>query len=88
MSQNFPNPFNSSTTIKYSVIVDGTVILKIYNKLGQQVRTLINKSQPIGEYLINWDGLDDDGKNVPSGAYFYKLNNAENEVSQKMLLIR
>ena len=69
------DPFNSSTTIKYSVIVDGTVILKIYNELGQQVRTLINKSQPIGDYIINWDGLDDNGKNVPSGTYFYKLNN-------------
>lgn len=88
LQQNFPNPFNSATTVKYSVISDGSVILKIYNELGQQVRTLINKSQSIGDYVIHWDGLDDHGNNVPSGAYFYKLTNGENEDSQKMLLIR
>jgi len=68
IEQNYPNPFNPSTEIKYQVSSNDVVRLRIYNQLGQQVTTLVDKPHAPGTYTVIWDAKD-----VPSGAYYYRL---------------
>ncbi len=72
--QNFPNPFNSGTTIRYTLPEPATVTLKIYNVLGQEVRTLFSGYQYPGEVSVSWDGTNNSGHSVVSGVYFYRLS--------------
>ncbi|MCD4664561.1 MAG: gliding motility-associated C-terminal domain-containing protein [Bacteroidales bacterium] len=89
LQQNFPNPFNLSTTIKYSVAEPCNVQIKIYNRIGQKVYKLVNEHKPSGEYNINWDGKDDKGTKLAGGVYYYKLQLDNNTVATKeMVLIR
>jgi len=95
LSQNYPNPFNPSTTIPFTVyssqfIVHGPIhtTLTIYNILGEKVRTLIDDNRVPGNYQIIWDGKDEEGKEVASGVYFYRLEVGENSVSKRMVLLR
>ena len=75
LHQNFPNPFNPDTTIKYELAESADVTLLIYNVLGQVVRTLVlSDSQPPGRYQIRWNGMDDRGVSVSSGVYFYRIS--------------
>jgi hypothetical protein len=68
LSQNYPNPFNPSTTIKYSIQKYSNVTLKVFDILGREVSTLVNKEQTQGNYEIEFDGSD-----LTSGIYFYRL---------------
>lgn len=102
--QNFPNPFNPVTKIQYTVhksqtkaavsgkrSADGSSIhttLKIYNILGQKVRTLEDEPKPPGNYQAIWDGKDDQEKDVASGIYFYKLTVGSYQKTRKMLLLK
>ena len=90
--QNYPNPFNSSTTIRYQLPVCSHVTLKIYNLLGQKVRTLVDKHQEPGYYEARWDGKDGQGKDVASGVYFYKIKASGPErnfiKTMKLLILR
>jgi len=90
--QNYPNPFNPETRIKYTVGSRQThslpTTLKIYNILGQLVKTLLDKPQEPGNYEIIWDGKDDKGNEVASGIYFYQLKAGEFSQTEKMILIR
>jgi len=88
LEQNFPNPFNSSTHIKFSLFEKVKVCLKIYNLTGQEIRTLSNTVQSPGSYLVQWDGKDDLGTAVSSGIYIYRLQVNQMITSRKMLLIR
>lgn len=90
LEQNFPNPFNPSTTIKFIVPNVGDenfrplqTKLMVYNILGQEISTLINKQLQPGEYEIKFDASD-----LPSGVYFYRLNAGEFSESRKMLLLK
>lgn len=67
---NYPNPFNPSTNIKFSLKTDSKVSLMIYNIRGQKVRTLVNENLPAGHHSVVWNGRDDSGKSVSSGVYF------------------
>jgi choice-of-anchor B domain-containing protein len=88
LRQNYPNPFNPSTTIEYILVQQSRVILKVYNILGQEVRTLANEFQPAGEKSVVWNGRDDTGQMVSSGVYLYRLK-AGNEVqTRKMVLLQ
>ena len=69
LSQNFPNPFNPSTTIKYSLPKASFVTLKVYDLLGREIATLVNEEKPAGNFEINFDAY-----NLSSGVYFYKIN--------------
>jgi hypothetical protein len=83
---NYPNPFNSSTVIKYSILTRGKVNLKVYNILGNEVITLVNSFQSSGEYQITFNAND-----FPSGLYFYQIRfegNYHFSDSGKMLLIK
>ncbi len=71
---NYPNPFNPSTTISYHIPKRSRVILKIYNMLGEEITTLVNRYESAGLKSVIWNGKDNNGNNVASGIYFYRLH--------------
>lgn len=85
---NFPNPFNPETTIKYVVPNDGAVKLVVYNALGQSVRTLVNDHQRAGEYAVMWNAANDTGQQVADGLYFYRITTPNGDLIRKMLLLK
>jgi hypothetical protein len=88
LAQNFPNPFNPSTTIKFDLKDKGLVSLKVYNVAGQLVRTLVNEVRPAGSYEVPWNGLNDRGSAVASGIYFYKMETNGFSATKKMVMLR
>ncbi len=86
--QNYPNPFNPQTTITYELKKNAQVSLKIYNILGQWVRTLVDEKQFKGRHSIQWNGKDQKGRDVANSLYFYKLETTDFVKVRKMLLIR
>jgi len=85
---NYPNPFNPSTTISYSMKSIAPVVLEIYNLKGQKVRTLVNGIQTEGKHSVVWNGCDDRGNSIGSGVYLYKLRVDGTSFHQKMLLLK
>ncbi len=85
---NYPNPFNPSTVIRYQLAVNSMVTLKIYNALGQEVRTLVNERQSAGFKQVMWDGKDQRGHSVSSGIYIYRIQAGSMLQAKKMTLIR
>ena len=83
LNQNYPNPFNPSTTISYSIPVTGMVTLKVFNTLGQEVKTLVSQVQNNGNYRVTFDA-----SSVPSGIYFYSLTANNFAQVKKMILIQ
>ncbi len=88
LKNNYPNPFNPETIIKYQIAKDNNVQLHIYNIKGQLVKTLINQKQSAGEYKVIWNGTNENNQLVTSGVYFYKLNTGEKSLTKKMLLLK
>ena len=86
--QNYPNPFNPNTQITYDVPASEFVMLRVFNLLGQDVHTLINKSMTPGRYTVEWNGNDMLNNEVASGVYFYELRGKSFISRKKMLLIR
>ena len=86
--QNYPNPFNPSTQITFDVPASEFVMLRVFNLLGQDVHTLINKSMTPGRYTVEWNGNDMLNNEVASGVYFYELRGKSFISRKKMLLIR
>ena len=86
--QNFPNPFNPTTTIEYAVGSGGPVSMRIFDTAGRLVRTLVNEEKIPGRYSIMWDGRNDSGTPVASGTYFYELTVGDNRSGRKMVLLR
>ncbi|MDD2228063.1 MAG: FlgD immunoglobulin-like domain containing protein [Candidatus Cloacimonetes bacterium] len=85
---NYPNPFNPSTTIRYSVPKDGGVNLFIYNTRGQLVRTLVNERRKKGNYTVIWNGKDNSGNTVSSGVYFSRILSNGKSRTSKMLMMK
>ena len=83
-----PNPFNPETVIHYSLAQAGPVVLRIYNVNGALVRTLVNGTVTQGEHVERWNGRDDQGRPLPSGAYFYRLESRGFLDSKKLILLR
>ncbi len=88
LAQNFPNPFNPSTNIRYSIRQAGIYQLTIYNILGQRVQTLFNGFQTANRHEITWNGLNEAGNPVGSGIYFYQLSGKNLSQTKKMILLR
>jgi uncharacterized protein (DUF608 family) len=81
--QNYPNPFNPLTTIKFAIPQENFVTLKVYNVIGEEIATLLNKEIPASVYNVSWDARD-----VPSGVYFYKIAAGNYSEVKKMLLVK
>jgi hypothetical protein len=90
LKQNFPNPFNSNTTISYSLSVSRPtrVVVTIHNILGQEVRELVNSVQVSGDHRATWNGKDDQANEVTSGIYLCQLKVGEQSSSRKLLLLK
>jgi hypothetical protein len=88
LSQNFPNPFNSGTTVKYNLPKSCQVRLQIYNILGQKVRTLVDKIEEAGYREVYWEGKNDLNNSVASGVYFYKIEAEDFVETKKMILMK
>ena len=83
LSQNYPNPFNPSTAIRYAVPAGGSVALKVYNMLGQEVVTLVDAHQNAGSYVVVFDA-----SRLASGVYFYQLKTDNFSNVKKMILMK
>jgi hypothetical protein len=88
LTGNYPNPFNPTTTIKFSLKEDCDVSINIYNIKGAIVRTLVDGEMSAAYHEIIWNGTDENNQPVSSGIYFYKLRSGDIEISKKMLLIK
>jgi hypothetical protein len=88
LHQNYPNPFNPGTLIQYEIPQAGPVVLKVFNAMGQEIRTLVNAVEPAGRHRINWDGRDNHGQEVPAGVYLYRLQAGSFVENRKMTLLR
>jgi len=83
LSQNYPNPFNAGTTIEYELPLSCDVTIHIYDLLGREIETLVNRDQSAGHHQIDWNPPD-----IPSGIYFYKVQAGEFTATMKMLLLK
>jgi len=81
--QNYPNPFNPTSIIRFQIAESGFVTLKVYDVLGREIATLVNKEKPVGSYEIKFDG-----SNLSSGVYFYRLNFDSFISIKKMILLK
>ncbi len=88
LEQNYPNPFNPETNIEFSMPTTGPVNVRIYNALGQVVKTLVGKTVPAGRHQVTWNGKDDSGKPVASGMYFCKVVAGNETAVKKMALLK
>ena len=88
LAQNFPNPFNPTTDITFSIDRAANVDLSIYNMLGQKVRTLTSGSKVAGTHVLRWDGRDEAGSNVSTGIYLYTLTDGNSSITKKMALMK
>ena len=88
LAQNYPNPFNPSTLIKYQVLTSSNVVIKIYDILGNEVKTLVNESKPSGNYSVTWNGDNNLGKKITSGVYFYRMEAGSYVKTMKLMLLK
>lgn len=86
--QNYPNPFNPQTTIAFVLPESREVRLAVYSLDGSLVRMLLDGSLPAGPHSVVWDGLDDQGQGVATGAYFYRIEAGPDSQVRKMLLMK
>ena len=83
LKQNFPNPFNPTTNISFSLPETGNVTIKVYNTLGAEIKTLLSESMAAGNHVVAFDAT-----NLPSGIYFYSMNSNGFSMTKKMLLLK
>jgi hypothetical protein len=89
LDNNFPNPFNPSTTIPVALPVNADVTLRVYNILGEEIRTLVSGSLEAGRHWITWDGRNDAGRPVATGVYLVRLTGPQGvNVVKKMMLMK
>ena len=88
LSQAYPNPSAGNVTIRYQLKEDGPVSLKVYNTLGQPVRTLASGSRKADYYTVGWNGRNDAGQKVSAGVYLYRLEAKGYSATKKMAVLR
>ena len=88
LENNYPNPFNPSTQIKFKIARSTEVSVDVYSILGKHIKNLTSKFYPPGEYNLTWNGVDDSGNQVPSGVYIYRLTSGYFSASKKMILLK
>ena len=88
LSQNYPNPFNPTTRIDYTVVSDGHITLNVYDITGRLVSTLVDDYVDSGYHSVMWDGIDNNGKVVAAGIYFYSLQGEASNMTRKMVYMK
>lgn len=88
LNQNFPNPFNPSTTISYQLTKTDKISIKVYDMLGKEVKTLVNGVVTAGTHTAVWDGTNNSGAQVASGIYIYTLQSGKYKLNKRMTLMR
>ena len=88
LAQNFPNPFNATTTIRYHLPEAAQVQVVVFNVLGRRVRILTDRRQQAGWHQLTWDGRNDQGVTVSSGIYYYRLRCSKFTAMKKMILLK
>ena len=88
LKQNFPNPFNPSTTVQYSLPKEQNVKLTVYDLLGNRVAVLVNEPQSAGVHEVTWSGSDEKGKKASSGTYLLTIEAGSDVQSRKMILLK
>jgi len=88
LEQNYPNPFNPTTMINYSLPNNAFVILRIYDMLGREIKTLVNNQMSAGKYSIAWKGEDNNGNKVTSGIYIYRISAGNFSTARKMVVLK
>ena len=88
LGQNYPNPFNPATFIQYQLPQKGQVVLRIFNMIGQEVRSLVNGEEQAGYYEVKWDGKDNFGQLLPSGIYLTQLQAGKFVATRKMVMLK
>jgi len=88
LKQNFPNPFNPETRIYFEIPQAHDVTIAIYNMLGQKIRTLVKEKFNAGSHVVNWDGKNDRGLQVPTGMYIYRIMAGDFVAAKKMVMIK
>ena len=83
LEQNYPNPFNPTTNFEFRIANFGSVSLKVFNLLGQEVATLVSEERSAGNYSVQWDASA-----LPSGLYFYQLESGAFIDTKKLILLR
>jgi len=85
---NYPNPFNPTTTINFSLKTAEKTLLEVYNIRGEKVRTLVDGELQADYHSIVWNGKDNSGKKSASGVYFYKMKAGSYQQTKKMILMK
>jgi hypothetical protein len=88
LEQNYPNPFNAGTVIRFQQPTDGNVKIDVYNILGRKVRTLVDEFRVAGNHQTDWNGRSDDGVEVATGVYFYRITAEGFTSTRKMVLLK
>lgn len=88
LSQNYPNPFNPETKIRYQLPNSGEVVLKIFDILGREVKSLVNEKLEAGFHEVTWNGRNNSGRKVSSGVYYYQIRASEFKETKKMILMK
>lgn len=88
LRQNYPNPFNPTATIEYALPQAEKVELRVFNILGQAVKTLVDEEKPAGYHQVVWDGKDQLGRPLSSGVYIYKIVAGDFVETKKMHLVK
>jgi len=86
--QNHPNPFNSSTKIKFTLEKSGYILLNIYNIKGQKVKTLLDGHVAEGSHIVHWDGTNDSGKQCSSGIFICRLQQNNKSFTKKIMCLK
>tara|TARA_Y100001958_G_scaffold65022_1_gene43659 strand:+ start:110 stop:877 length:768 start_codon:yes stop_codon:yes gene_type:complete len=88
LSENYPNPFNPTTTIDFSIAEPGMVNLSIFDASGRLVKNLVSENKNVGSYSATWDGTTDSGVNASTGMYFYTIETEGFVETKKMMLVK
>ena len=88
VSQNYPNPFNPSTTIRYAIPQQSFVVIKVYDIIGREVKTLVNTEKSPGIYNVQWNGDNNFGSKVATGIYIYRVIAGNFTQVKKMILLK
>jgi len=88
VAENYPNPFNTNTEIRYALPQAGEARINVYDISGRTVKQLSSGTQDAGEHIVIWNGTDMGGEKVSSGVYFYSIITPQAQVTKKMLLLK